>query len=251
MTDRLRRLAAPVLLGVAGTATLIALCLWQLDRLEWKLGLIDQLEARLSAEPQPLPIDPTAAEHEFLRVTVTGRFPGEDGAHGHPDAPLLATLDKAAGYRIIQPFTTGSGRRIMVSRGWVPAEVKNVEGRAVREIPAPEGEVTLTGALRFPDDPQSPAYGERDNVWIARDLQVYERVFDVEPVLLVAETPTPGPGTRSPVPQPLTVELRNNHLGYAITWGGLAAVWAVMSAAWAVSRARRGGEGAAGDARHA
>ncbi|MGF1551061.1 MAG: SURF1 family protein [Paracoccaceae bacterium] len=241
MTDRLRRLAAPVLLGVAGTATLGLLCLWQLDRLDWKLGLIDQLRARLSAEPSALPSDPTAGEHEFLRVRVAGRFPGEDGAHGHPDAPLLATLDKAAGYRIIQPFVTEDGRRIMVSRGWVPAEVKNVGGRAVREIPAPEGTVTLTGALRFPDDPQSPAFGERDNVWIARDLDVYERVFDVEPVLLVAETPTPGPETRSPVPQPLTVDLRNNHLGYAITWWLLGLVWAVMSTGWAVSRLRHGG----------
>lgn len=239
MTDRMRRLAAPLLLGVAGTATLIALCLWQLDRLDWKLGLIERLDARLSAAPGALPDRPTAETHEFLRVAVTGRFPGEDGTHGHPDAPLLATLDKAAGYRIIQPFETEDGRRIMVSRGWVPLEVKNEGGRAVREIPAPQGSVTLVGALRFPDDPQSPAFGERDNVWIARDLAVYERVFDVEPVLLVAETPTPGPRTPSPVPQPLTVDLRNPHLGYAITWGLLAAVWATMSTGWAVSRLRR------------
>ncbi|MEL6267175.1 MAG: SURF1 family cytochrome oxidase biogenesis protein, partial [Pseudomonadota bacterium] len=79
MNPRLRRLAAPAILGVAGTATLVALCLWQLDRLDWKLGLIAALEARLSADPVALPAAPTAEADEFRRVVVTGRF---DGALG-------------------------------------------------------------------------------------------------------------------------------------------------------------------------
>ncbi|MEL6266881.1 MAG: SURF1 family protein, partial [Pseudomonadota bacterium] len=207
-------------------------------RLDWKLGLIAALEERLAAAPAPVPASPDAAAHEFLRVAVTGRFTGETGGHGHPDAPLLATLDKRTGYRIIQPFETVGGRRLMISRGWVPLEVKNIAGRAVRVIPAPEGEVTLTGALRWPDDPQSPAYGPTDNVWIARDVEIYADLFDVEPLMMVAETPTPGPATPSPVPQPLTVDLRNNHLGYAITWGLMAAAWAVMSGLLAWSRLR-------------
>ncbi|MEM6678726.1 MAG: SURF1 family protein [Pseudomonadota bacterium] len=234
MSRRLRRILGVAVLGVAGTSVLIALCLWQVQRLEWKLGLIAELEARLSAEPVALPPAPTPDVDEFRRVRVTGRFDGALGSHGQPDAPLLTTYDKQPGYRILQPFTLEDGRRIMVSRGWVPLEAKNAGGRAVVEIPAPEGVVRLTGALRFPDDPQEPAFGEQDNVWIARDLDVMVEVFEVEPVLLVSETPTPGPETRAPLLQPLTVNLKNDHLGYAITWGMLAAVWAVMSAglAW-------------------
>ncbi|MEO1775411.1 MAG: SURF1 family protein [Pseudomonadota bacterium] len=238
MSDSLRRAAAPLILGVAGTAALIALCLWQLERLDWKLGLIAELEERLAAPPMALPATPDPAAHEFRRVTVTGRFTGELGAHGQPDAPLLATRDKAPGYRIIQPFETVEGRRIMVSRGWVPLEAKNTGGRAVREIPVPADEVTLTGALRWPDDPQSPAFGPNDNVWIARDLAIYAEVFGVEPLLLVAETETPGPTTRSPIPQPLTVNLRNPHEGYAITWGLMALAWVMMSGIWLRSRLR-------------
>lgn len=127
-----RRLLAPVLLGVAGTATLIALSVWQVQRLEWKEGLIAELSARLDEPPIALPENPTPAEHEFRRVEITGRFVTEPGSHGHVDAPLLATLDKTAGYRVIQPFETEAGRRVMVSRGWVPLEAKNRNGRATR-----------------------------------------------------------------------------------------------------------------------
>ena len=30
----------------------------------------------------------------------------------------------------------------------------------------------------------------------------------------------------------MTVAIPNDHLGYALTWFGLAAVWAVMTALW-------------------
>ncbi|MEL7138363.1 MAG: SURF1 family protein [Pseudomonadota bacterium] len=244
MTGPKRLAIAAIILGVAGTAALIALCNWQLQRLDWKLGLIAALEERLAAEPVALPPAPTV-EDEFLRVAVTGRFDGAAGTHGHADAPLLTTFDKQPGYRVLQPFTLGDGRRIMVSRGWVPLEAKNEGGRAVLPTPAPEGEVTLTGALRFPDDPQSPAFGANDNVWIARDLDVMADVFGVERVLLVSETPTPGPNGVAPRLQPLTVNLKNDHLGYAITWGMLAAVWAVMSGLLAFREWRRGAAGTA------
>ncbi|MEL7347755.1 MAG: SURF1 family cytochrome oxidase biogenesis protein, partial [Pseudomonadota bacterium] len=75
-------------------------------------------------------------------------------------------------------------------------------------------------------------------VWIARDLAIYAEVFGVEPLLLVAETETPGPATRSPIPQPLTVNLRNPHEGYAITWGLMAVAWVMMSGIWLRSRLR-------------
>ncbi|MEM9781993.1 MAG: SURF1 family protein [Pseudomonadota bacterium] len=240
MATRARQLMAPIILGVAGTATLISLSVWQVQRLAWKEGLIAELSERLRVAPMVLPADPDQAAHEFRRVVVTGRFTGETGRHGYQDAPLLATLEKAPGYRVIQPFETTDGRRLMISRGWVPLEAKNEQGRASRPIPAPSGEISVTGALRWPDDPQTPVFGTEDNVWIARDLATYATVFDVEPLLVVAETPTPGAATRAPVPTPLSVNLPNNHFGYALTWGLLAAAWAAMSALWARTRLRSG-----------
>jgi len=46
-----------------------------------------------------------------------------------------------------------------------------------------------------------------------------------------------------PKPMRLGVNLRNDHLGYAITWFSLAAIWAVMSVLLARREHRRAGPG--------
>jgi cytochrome oxidase assembly protein ShyY1 len=50
------------------------------------------------------------------------------------------------------------------------------------------------------------------------------------PFYIDQETPVPPGG--SPRPGPLTVKLRNDHLGYALTWFGLAATLAAVFAFW-------------------
>ncbi|MEM6487098.1 MAG: SURF1 family protein [Pseudomonadota bacterium] len=231
------RLWAPLILGVLGTGILIALCVWQIQRLAWKEGVLAELEERLRTTAVELPDSFDPARDEFRRVAMFGAFVQTPGAHGFVDAPLLDSLGKRPGYRIIQPFRTNDGRTIMVSRGWVPLEAKNIEGRAARPIPAPVGETLVVGSLRWPEDPQEPAFGPNDNVWIARNLDAYARVFGAERVLVVAETPSPGPRTPSPSIRPLTTAIvPNNHRGYAITWGLLAATWAAMTAYWGWTR---------------
>jgi len=230
MTRTRRGIIAPIVIGVTGVAILIGLCIWQVQRLEWKEALIATLEARLSSTPVAMPADPGPGD-EFLRVAVSGRFEGATGSHGFADAPFLTTRDREPGYRIIQPFTLSDGRRVMVDRGFLPAALKNESGRATRPTPAPAQEVTLTGALRFPEERADPPFGARDNVWVARDLSAMARVFGAEPVLVVAETPT-AVGGPWPRPMPLRVDLPNDHLNYAITWGSLALIWAVMSGLW-------------------
>ena len=53
----------------------------------------------------------------------------------------------------------------------------------------------------------------------------------VAPFYIEQEAPVPPGGL--PHPAPLKVQLRNEHLQYAITWYGLAAVLVVMFAVWA------------------
>ncbi|MDT8343616.1 MAG: SURF1 family protein [Thermohalobaculum sp.] len=239
MTRTRRGAIAPIVIGVGGVAILLGLCAWQVQRLAWKEALIATLAQRLTRPAVEMPAEPALAD-EFLRVTVTGRFEGAPGSHGHPDAPFLTTREREPGYRVIQPFTLGDGRRVMVDRGFIPAALKNEAGLALRPTPAPAGEVTLTGALRFPGETAEPPFGARDNVWVARDLDAMARVFGAEPVLVVAETATAGPDGW-PQPMPLTVDLPNNHLNYAITWGLLALVWAVMAAVWTRRELRAAG----------
>ncbi|MEM8754824.1 MAG: SURF1 family cytochrome oxidase biogenesis protein, partial [Pseudomonadota bacterium] len=81
-----------VLTGVLGVAILIGLCVWQVQRLAWKEGVIETLEARLSGAPAPLPerLDPDS--QEFSRVVIRGGFAETPGAHGFVDAPLLTSI---------------------------------------------------------------------------------------------------------------------------------------------------------------
>jgi cytochrome oxidase assembly protein ShyY1 len=58
----------------------------------------------------------------------------------------------------------------------------------------------------------------------------------VAPFYVEQEAPVPPGGL--PHPASLKVQLRNDHLQYAVTWYGLAAVLVVMFAIWAVRRRR-------------
>lgn len=218
-----------IVTGVVGVIVLIGLCVWQVQRLAWKEGVIAQLEARLARPPIALPAAFDPETQEFSRVRIAGRFPGEAGGHGFTDAPLLTSRKFVGpGYRIIQPFDLTDGRRIMVDRGFQPVAEKNLGGAAVRPTPAPEGVVEIIGALRWPDEAADQAYGARDNVWTSRDLGAMARLFASEEVLVVAETSTAvGDWPRA---DPIkAVNIRNNHLEYAITWAALAIGWAAMT----------------------
>lgn len=218
-----------IVTGIVGVAVLVGLCIWQIQRLVWKEGVIAQLEARLAEPAIALPkvFDPDL--QEFSRVRIEGRFRGEIGLHGFTDAPLLTSRKFIGpGYRVIQPFDLTDGRRIMVDRGFAPVETKNQGGVASRPTPAPDGVVEIVGALRWPDVSSDQAYGVNDNVWTARDLSAMARLFRAEIVLVVAETSS-AVGDWPKADPIRAVNVRNNHLMYAITWAALAIGWTVMT----------------------
>lgn len=228
-------------LGLAGVAALLSLMVWQIQRLDWKEGLIATLEERLAAPPLALPETWRPDVQEFRRVTARGRFTGEPGTHGFRDAAHLTSLRPwGAGYRVIQPFETADGRLLLVDRGYVPLAEKNERATAVRPTPAPDGEIALEAVLRWPEGADffaDGAAGLRDNVWLTREAERLAPLWGAEPVLLVAATDTSVGDW--PLPRPPIVDLPNDHLSYAVTWGGLALVWAAMAAALVRRELRR------------
>lgn len=219
------RLVFALVIGLGGVAILCALGTWQLQRLAWKEGLIAELEERLAAVPVPLPEAPTEARDEYLRVAVQGDFaPGEIHV-------LTSRAPWGPGFRVIAPFETETGRRILVDRGFIP-QTEKTDARAT-----PEG-VEVVGGLLWPQEVDGfvPDPDMAANMWFARDLPVMARALEAEPVLVVAEpAPASDPEAR-PAPWPLSVNVTNDHLEYAITWFGLAAAWAGMSIAFGMRR---------------
>lgn len=211
----MRRLVVPLIFGLGGAAVLVALCVWQVQRLHWKEGMLAEISARMEQPAGPLPDAPSAEADRYAKIAVDGQF--ADGALH----VLTSQRQGGPGYLVVQPFETGDGRRILVDRGYVT----ETEKAAVFDA----GPVTVTGHLVWPreTDMFTPEPNLERNIWFARDVDRMAEALGTEPVLVVASAPTGDP---SPRPVPVGIDIPNNHLSYAITWGLLAALWLAMTA---------------------
>ncbi len=209
-----RRMIVPALFGVVGTGLLLWLGFWQLERLEWKQAFLDDINARIHADPVALPAAPDEARDKFLAVQVPGRIEG-------PEIHVLASRKQVGpGYKVIVAFVTDDGRRILLDRGFIPIPAKN----ALR----PDKPLTVVGNLHWPDETDSytPPPDIGANIWFARDVEKLAETLGTEPVLLMASSDT-GDGVEA---YPVSTEgIPNDHLNYAITWFLMAAVWFGMT----------------------
>ncbi len=225
----LKRIAFPVLLGIAGCAVLIALGTWQLRRLEWKDAILAEIGAKIVAEPVALPGAPYPARDGYLPVKVSGALGGEE-LH-----VLTSRKEEGPGYRVISVLTAGE-RRVMVDLGFVPEAAKDA-GRMAEAV-------TVTGNLHWPDetDGWTPAPDGARGIWFARDVPAMAAALGTEEVLVVAREVTGADLGVTPWPID-TAGIPNDHLQYAITWFSLAAVWAAMAGllAWRAVRPAQGG----------
>lgn len=210
----LRRMIFPLLLGLVGCGVLLALGLWQLQRMDWKAAVLAEMEARIGGDPAALPATLVAKDDKFRPVWVEGRFTGE------ALEVLAGQRGESPGVRIIEAFETRDGRRILIDRGFLED--------AARTTPRPAHDARIVGNLHWPDDADSftPPPDEKTGLWFARDVAAMSAKLNTEATLIVAREPTGDGITPMPVD---TSTIPNDHWGYAITWFSLAAVWAVMT----------------------
>ncbi|MGA0607937.1 SURF1 family protein [Phenylobacterium sp. VNQ135] len=204
----------------AGALVLLAIVfatlgVWQLERRAWKLDLIARVEARLRAPPGPLP--DSAAEHDaYTRVRVRGVF-----LHDR-ETLVQALTERGAGWWVMTPLRTDTGRVVLVNRGFVPPGRRDPASRAAG---APSGSVTVTGLLRLTEPRggflrrNDPAAGR----WYSRDVAAIAAARGVGPAapVFIDADASPNPGGY-PVGGMTVVRFRNSHLVYALTWFGLA-----------------------------
>jgi cytochrome oxidase assembly protein ShyY1 len=229
-----RRLILPGFFTLAGLAILISLGVWQLQRKVWKEDLIATLDAQVKAEPSPLPQPAewpmlTRDNSEFRRVTLRAQAMADaKPAYLYTGASALRTDVKQAGYFVFAPVQLPDGQTLVVNRGYVPAERKST---------LIDGSSDIIGYIRWPEKPgwfvaEKDSKGE---IWFVRDPAAMAKARGwgpVAPFYIDQEAPVPPEGF--PKPGPLTVKLKNDHLGYAITWFGLAVALAAVFTAWVI-----------------
>ncbi|MDA7427322.1 SURF1 family protein [Primorskyibacter aestuariivivens] len=212
----MNRLFFALIIGLTGVCILLWLGFWQVDRLAWKEGVLAEIEARIAADPVALPETPEEERDKYLPVAVTGEI-GEGELY-----VLVSRKQVGAGYRVIAPLETDTGRRILLDRGFIKTDK--------RAAARPTGAAKITGNLHWPDDRNSstPDNDEAGNIWFARDIEDMARVLRTEPTLVIARQTSLADTGVTPLPVD-TSAIPNDHLNYAITWFSLALIWASMT----------------------
>jgi surfeit locus 1 family protein len=199
----------------------LALGVWQLDRLQWKLALIAQVNRNMAAPAiaveRALAMGSPAAQ--YRHVTLHGRFDNAKEAY-----VFTTDASGAPAYHVVTPFTLDDKRTLLIDRGIVPERLREPATRAIGEL---AGERRIVGVWRVPDAPGlfTPAPNFAKHIWFARDVSGIakaEHIRVAAPVIVEADA-APNPGGWPKGGQTI-VAFSNDHLQYALTWFALAAV---------------------------
>lgn len=238
MTGTARVRIWPVLLAAAaGFALLCSLGIWQVQRLHWKERLIDQLGARAAAAPVGLAEAEAALNRgediEFLKLRFSATYLFDT------EKTMISTIDGGPGFTVITPAVTADGRAVLVDRGQVPPERLKDYGR-------PQGEVEVTGVVRQYRNGQARFDPDNDpaaNQWYWWDIPAMLKASKLAPgikALPVVVQLLPGSAAADdPRPPEPRANLTNNHLGYAITWFGLALALLAVTGAYLRSQMKK------------
>lgn len=230
----------PSAVSMAALILLVWLGNWQMRRLAWKEGLISHIEQR--AKAAPVSLDKAEAlwrktgDIEYLRVRATGRFDHSNERH------YFTSGHGQIGWNVYTPLKVTNGRIIMVNRGFVTDKHKSPKSRVAGQK---TDEFTIIGLLRKPGKKGlfTPDNNVRKNEWYWRDLS--GMIASIGEKMSARSYPfflDAGKGSRPAVKEPRAgttrLKLTNKHLGYALTWYGLAATLIGVFAVFAWPRLR-------------
>jgi surfeit locus 1 family protein len=229
MRSRRARLSVALCMAVL-SALLLALGVWQLQRLQWKNALVAQVDARVHAAPVAPPAPSgwpglTREQDEYRRLRLEGQF-DDNGA-----TLVQASTVLGPGYWVLTPFRLGDGTKVLVNRGFIASR---------NAAPAGAQHVAITGLLRM-SERNKPLLRENDPAsgrWYTRNVEAIAAARGMGPVapyFLDQEATQPAlPGV--PVGGLTVIAFNNHHLLYALTWFALS----LMAAAGCVLVARSG-----------
>jgi surfeit locus 1 family protein len=219
MNARFRPTFWPTVFTIPAVVLMLGLGAWQLQRLQWKEGLIAERTERIGAPPIALPGPKgDVSDLEYNRVQVTGEFQ-------HEKEMFLGarSMNGNAGYHLVTPLRLADGRVLFVDRGWIPLERKDPGRRAAGQI---AGQVPLSAVIRLKGRQNWLVPDNRPdlNFFFWMDLPAMARLSalpQAETRFYLEAGPAKNPGGY-PIGGQTRIDLPNDHLQYAITWFSLA-----------------------------
>lgn len=225
---RIRDVVLLVLVALL-VAVFVGLGTWQVQRLGWKLDLIEQVEARAYGPPVDAPAGDVPP---YTRVTASGVYLNELSLR------IKAVTDLGPGVWMMTPLKTDT-RSIWINRGFVPT------GTSPQELQLQSGPQNVTGLAResVPDGTWLEKNDPAADRWYSADLPVMSEqanLGDVAPYYIDAERRSeeviwPRGGMTQ-------LRFRNTHLVYAMTWYAMAILLA-GAVAYIVRERRKGALG--------
>ena len=223
-----RPLPVLTLLAIPALAVLLWLGMWQLSRADWKAGLIADFERAAAAAPASL--DEVLCGPDNRRI---GKVVAVKGAEGLQLRVFGQNSAGQAGWRIFQAVRPGcysSSGGVLVETGFEPFQIDEGPYSAPA---APENTVGKFIVEAWPDrSPFAAENAPRRNEWHWFDASAMADFLNSGPIdrrlILTKLEGMPAHLIRTP---PAT------HIGYAVTWFGMAMALVVI---YALFHARAG-----------
>ena len=198
----------------AAFVALLALGTWQVQRMVWKTDMLTAIHTGMAAEPTVF--DKGATYNEYTRIMVEGRF-------DHAKEMYVYAINKNGlpGFYIYVPLHTDNNETIIINRGFVAPDFLD---HATRAEGLPSGNVSLTGMLRNGAVKKYfiPENDITANRWFFADLAAMVENIGQASYPMILELEADSAVTVPPYGGVTRVNIPNNHLGYAVTWYGLA-----------------------------
>lgn len=193
---------------------------WQMQRLQWKEKLLQEIKEERNLPPLHLEeIDDLGTVGQFRRVYITGHYAGPHTLVGP------TSIEAQGGYILTQSFATRIGK-ITVCRGLIPAA--QAKTGLEQFVDNTERGVRVTGWLVTEDSDRTtwtpPNTPSKDEFFSADPKALGEKLGTKKEYLIKAtleRSPNKDivlPATPIYYPEDLEKQIPNNHLVYVFTW---------------------------------
>jgi surfeit locus 1 family protein len=199
---------------------LFSLGTWQIYRLKWKNTLIASKEKSFTSPPLSMEAVleklKSNQEIEFQSVEVKGNWVENTLYY-----IIGRTYKGKAGYHLVAPLKLENGKIIFINLGWSDK----------KEFLDLKGAIVLEGYIRYPYKniftpdpiPKKKEWGAVLPEQLKVELSDAETI--VKDVYVQLKDPLELPQLDALEKIILTIDIPNRHLGYIITWYGLAIAW--------------------------